>query len=63
MFIYQPGSYDRETPKANVAELIVAKHNFGHVGSIELIYRNELYKFENAATRIFKSEPPKSEQK
>lgn len=54
MFIYQPDMYDRDTIKNNVAEIIVAKHNFGYVGTIELVFRSELFKFENATTRILK---------
>jgi replicative DNA helicase len=50
MFIYHPDMYDRETAKRNVAEIIVAKHSFGYVGTIELLFREELFKFENAAT-------------
>ena len=51
MFIYRPDYYDKETVKQNVAEIIVAKHRNGPVGSIELIFRSKLAKFENAATR------------
>jgi len=51
MFIYRPDYYDKETVKQNVAEIIVAKHRNGPVGSIELVFRSKLAKFENAATR------------
>jgi len=34
-----------------VAEIMVAKHRNGPTGSIELIFRSSLAKFENAATR------------
>lgn len=40
-------------PLTNVRELIVAKHRNGAVGSIDLIFRPERTKFENAATRVF----------
>ncbi|MBI5965578.1 MAG: hypothetical protein HY863_19035 [Chloroflexi bacterium] len=57
MFIYHPDIYERvENSKRDVAEIIVAKHNFGYVGSVELMFRSELYKFENATTKIFKGE-------
>ncbi|MGA7604793.1 MAG: DnaB-like helicase C-terminal domain-containing protein [Anaerolineales bacterium] len=36
-----------------MAEIIIAKHRNGPVGSVELIFRNALAKFENAATRMF----------
>ena len=53
MFIYRPDQYEKETVKQNVAEIIVAKHRNGPVGSVELIFRNALAKFENAATKVF----------
>lgn len=51
MFIYRPDQYEKDTVKQNVAEIIVAKHRNGPVGSVELIFRSSLAKFENAATR------------
>ena len=51
MFIYRPDQYEKETVKQNVAEIIVAKHRNGPVGSIELVFRGAQAKFENAATR------------
>ncbi|MDQ3007208.1 MAG: replicative DNA helicase [Chloroflexota bacterium] len=54
MFIYRPDQYEKDTVKQNVAEIIVSKHRNGPVGSVELVFRSSLAKFENAATRIFK---------
>jgi replicative DNA helicase len=54
MFIYRPDQYEKETDKQNVAEIIISKHRNGPVGSVELIFRNALAKFENAATRHLK---------
>lgn len=51
MFIYRADQDDPETLKQNVAEIIVSKHRNGPVGSVELVFREELAKFENAATR------------
>jgi replicative DNA helicase len=51
MFIYRPDQYEKDTVKQNVAEIIIAKHRNGPTGSIELIFRSTLAKFENAATR------------
>jgi len=51
MFIYRPDQYEKDTVKQNVAEIMVAKHRNGPVGSVELIFRPSLAKFENAATR------------
>jgi replicative DNA helicase len=53
MFIYRPDQYEKDTVKQNIAEIIIAKHRNGPVGSVELIFRNALAKFENAATRTF----------
>ncbi len=54
MFIYRPDQYEKDTVKQNVAEIIVSKHRNGPVGSVEMVFRSELAKFENAATRIFR---------
>ena len=51
MFIYRPDQYEKETARQNVAEIIVAKHRNGPVGTVELIFRSNLAKFESAATR------------
>lgn len=51
MFIYRPDQYEDDTLKRNIAEIIVAKHRNGPVGSVELVFRQSLAKFENAATR------------
>ena len=51
MFIHRPDMLEKDNPRANIAELIVAKHRNGptHPG-IELVFLNNLAKFENAAT-------------
>lgn len=51
MFIYRPDQYEQDTVKQNLAEIIIAKHRNGPVGSVELVFRKNLAKFENAATR------------
>jgi replicative DNA helicase len=51
LFIYRPDQYEDDTLKQNIAEIIVAKHRNGPVGSVELVFRQSLAKFENAATR------------
>jgi replicative DNA helicase len=56
MFIYHPDQYEMNMMTPSVAEIIVAKHNLGPVGSIELIYRSDIAKFENAAVRVLKNE-------
>jgi replicative DNA helicase len=51
MFINRPDVYEKDTLKQNVAEIKIAKHRNGPTGNIELIFRSNLAKFENAATR------------
>lgn len=52
MFIHRPDMLEKESAKKNVAEIIVAKHRNGPVHSgIELVFLNNLTRFENAATR------------
>ena len=51
MFIYRPDQYEADTLRQNIAEIMVAKHRNGPVGSVELVFRKSLAKFENAATR------------
>ena len=42
---------DKDNPRANLAEIIVAKHRNGPThGGIELVFLNNLARFENAAT-------------
>lgn len=49
MFIYHGD--DKEPAMKDVTHLKVAKHRNGPVGTIDLIFRSNLTKFENAATR------------
>ena len=51
MFIHRPDLYDKDSLKQNVATSKIAKHRNGPTGNVELIFRNNLAKFENAATR------------
>jgi replicative DNA helicase len=51
MFIHRPEMYEKDTLKQNVAQIKISKHRNGPVGMVELIFRNTLAKFENAATR------------
>jgi replicative DNA helicase len=48
MFIYRD---EKDPATQNVTHLKIAKHRNGPVGTIDLIFRNNLTKFENAATR------------
>jgi replicative DNA helicase len=51
MFIHRPEMYEKDNLKQNIAQIKVAKHRNGPVGTVELIFRGNLAKFENAATR------------
>jgi replicative DNA helicase len=51
MFIHRPEMYEKDALKQNIAQIKVSKHRNGPVGTIELVFRNNLAKFENAATR------------
>jgi replicative DNA helicase len=51
MFIHRPDMYEKVSTRPNVAEIKISKHRNGPTGTIELIFRSSLAKFENAATR------------
>ncbi len=51
MFIYRPDQYEENSLRENIAEIIVAKHRNGPVGTIDLVFRKTLAKFENAEIR------------
>jgi replicative DNA helicase len=50
MFIHRPELYEKDTLKQNLAQIKVAKHRNGPTGTIELVFRSHIAKFENAAT-------------
>ena len=51
MFIHRPEVYEQDTLKKNIAQIKVAKHRNGPVGTIELVFRGHIAKFENAVTQ------------
>ncbi len=51
MFIHRPEMYEKDTLKQNIAQIKIAKHRNGPVGTVEMVFRSNLAKFENAATR------------
>lgn len=54
MFIHRPDALDKDSPRANIAEIIVAKHRNGPTHSgIELVFLNNLARFDNAAPSTF----------
>ena len=42
MFIHRPELYEKDSMKQNVAQIKVAKHRNGPVGTIELIFRSQI---------------------
>jgi len=51
MFIHRPDMLEGESPKKNIAEIIVAKHRNGPThGGIETVFLSNTARFENAAT-------------
>jgi replicative DNA helicase len=50
MFINRPELYDKDTLLKNIAQIKVAKHRNGPTGTVELVFRSQIAKFENAAT-------------
>jgi replicative DNA helicase len=54
MFIYRPDEYGGESDKQNITKIVVAKHRNGPVGEIDLIFRGEFTRFDNAATKVFR---------
>ncbi|MBO0684429.1 MAG: replicative DNA helicase, partial [Candidatus Dormibacteraeota bacterium] len=52
MFLYRDDYYNREkSEKPGIAEVIVAKHRNGPTGTVELMFRKELTRFENLERR------------
>lgn len=49
MFLYRDDYYNKDTETPNVAEVIIAKQRNGPIGTISLMWRPELTKFENLA--------------
>lgn len=60
MFMYRDEVYNPKTEKGRIAECIVAKQRNGPTGTVELIFRGELMKFENAVTRHFALNEPQT---
>ncbi len=47
LFIYREDKYRPETPRKNIADIIIAKHRNGPVGSIELYFDERIVSFRN----------------
>jgi len=49
IFIHRPEYFDRDTEKKGIAEIIVAKHRHGPVGSVEMAFLPEYTRFVDLA--------------
>jgi replicative DNA helicase len=50
MFIHRPDAMEKDNPRSNLAEIIISKHRNGPThGGIELVFLNNLARFDNAA--------------
>jgi replicative DNA helicase len=49
MFIYRDEVYNEDSPERGAAEVLVAKHRNGPIGTRRLVYRNQFTRFDNAA--------------
>ncbi len=52
ILIYREDYYNPNTPKKNIAEIIVAKQRNGPMGKVELLFQRDFARFENLARRI-----------
>lgn len=47
MFIYRDDYYDENSERANIADVIIAKHRHGSTGTVNLFFRKELTQFRD----------------
>ena len=47
MLLYREDYYEEDTPDKNIAEVIVAKHRNGPVGTVRLFFQKEFTRFMN----------------
>jgi len=57
MFIYREKMYKPDTPKGNEADVYIAKHRNGPVGSISLYFDEEKATFKNLEKKLTESVP------
>ena len=51
IFLYRDEVYNKESPDRGAADVIVAKHRAGPIGSMRLVFRGQYARFDNAAPR------------
>ncbi|MEA3293285.1 MAG: replicative DNA helicase [Patescibacteria group bacterium] len=56
LFIYREDRYKQDTPRKNIADIIIAKHRNGPPGSVELYFDEKIASFKNLEKRIDQEE-------
>lgn len=56
VFLYRDDYYNEDSPKKNVAEVILAKHRGGSTGTVDLAWLPSYTKFANLERRFFEEE-------
>lgn len=57
LFIYREGVYKRDSERANIADIIIAKHRNGPTGQIELYFDETKVSFRNLEKKFMASQP------
>jgi replicative DNA helicase len=57
ILIYREDYYNPNTPKKNIAEVIVAKQRNGPMGKVDLLFQRDFARFENLARRMPEPSP------
>jgi len=57
MFIYRDDRYNTNTERKNIADIIIAKHRNGPVGSVELYFDEQRVAFRNLETSFEEKQP------
>ena len=52
MFLYRDEVYHRDSPDKAAADVIIAKHRAGPIGTVRLVFRGQFTKFGNAARGV-----------
>ena len=53
LFIYREDRYNPDTPRKNIADIIIAKHRNGPVGKVELYFDERVVSFRNLEKTFF----------
>lgn len=58
MFVYREEYYNKETPRKNITDIIIAKHRNGPTGQVELFFDQTKATFKNLDKRFADNIPP-----